>query len=286
MARKKDKKVKGIKVDFTGVTSRTLVPEGDYVAKPIAAEKTKAQSSGKPTIAWEFEICKGKMSGQKLFYNTSLQPQALFNLRGLLDAMGVDVPDGSMTLDLAAILDEAPEVGVSVFHDTYDGSKRSKMDDVFPADSVEDGDDDGDDDSDDDSDDDDDDSGNEIDAEAVEEMDAEELAELVEENGLEVDLDSIKSLKKKRKAVIEAIASGDDDDGDDDDDDDDDDGDDDSDDEETEYSKSDIEDMDEEELDELAEAEEIELKKKDKKKVKDYRKNLIKALKKKGVTIS
>jgi hypothetical protein len=284
MARKKDKKAKGIKVDFTGVTSRTLVPEGDYVAKPIAAEKTKAQSSGKPTIAWEFEICKGKMSGQKLFYNTSLQPQALFNLRGLLDAMGVDVPDGSMTIDLASILEEAPEVGVSVFHDTYDGSKRSKMDDVFPADSVEEGDDDGDDDSDDDSDDDDD-SGNEIDAEAVEEMDAEELAELVEENDLEVDLDSIKSLKKKRKAVIEAIASGDDDDDDGDDDSDDDDSDDD-DEEETEYAKSDIEDMDEEELDELAEAEEIELKKKDKKKVKDYRKNLIKALKKKGVTIS
>jgi len=278
-SKKKGPKAGAVKINFQGVTSSVLIPEDDYLAKPVQAEQKKSKQK-QPTIEWQYEITDGKFKGQKLYHNTSLQPQALWNLRGVLEAMGMDVPDGKMDVDLDAILAEAPEVGVNVYQEVFDGKKKSKIGDIFPADDM------GESDSDPDSDDGDDDGddGTEIDLDSIDDMDKDELQELVDEHDIEVDLKDFKSIAKKRKAVKEAIEA----DSDSDDDDDDDDGDDgdDGDDDGNEYEKDDINDMDAEELDELCSVEEITIKKGDKKKVKDYRKSVIKALKKAGITVS
>jgi len=85
------KKAKGrkISIDMTGVEAGgVLVPEGDYAVKASEVEKETSDNSGADYLRRELEITKGKYKGKKLFTNTSLQPKALWNLKGLLEAAG------------------------------------------------------------------------------------------------------------------------------------------------------------------------------------------------------
>ena len=118
-----------ITLDMTGVESSSLIPEGDYTIQVAKVEKTVAESSGKPTLKWEFQITDEGKSG-KLYYNTSLQPQALFNLKNLLLCLGVPVPNGKLELDLDDLIDR--ECGATVSHEVYDGKKKSRISDIFP----------------------------------------------------------------------------------------------------------------------------------------------------------
>jgi hypothetical protein len=68
--------------------------------------------------------------GKKLWYNTSLQPQALFNLRGVLEAIGYEIPDSVMDLDLDEL--EGTRLGVSVEHRDYKGKAKADIVAVFP----------------------------------------------------------------------------------------------------------------------------------------------------------
>jgi Protein of unknown function (DUF669). len=198
MARKskETKKSRKISVDMSGVESSKKVAEGDYRLKVTGVEKEKAESSGKDKLSWEFEITAGKSKGATLYYTTSLQPQALWNLKGLLENLGVEVPDSAMDLDLDDLVDR--EVGGTVEHEVYEGKKRSRLVDFMPIDDV-DGEEGGDEDE----------GGSENnelpDADAINEMDEDELQAVIDEHELEVDLDDHKKLKAKRKAVIEAI---------------------------------------------------------------------------------
>jgi|WetSurMetagenome_2_1015567.scaffolds.fasta_scaffold18445_5 hypothetical protein len=130
MARKP--KSSGLSIDFSGVEARVLVPEGDYKVKPT--EVTKEDGNEFPYLAWTFEITDGKFAEKNLYTNTSLAPKALWNLRSLLEAMGIEVPDGVMELDLKGIISEAGEFFVTVEHEKYEGKPRPRIVDYFPAD--------------------------------------------------------------------------------------------------------------------------------------------------------
>ncbi|MGE0366911.1 MAG: DUF669 domain-containing protein [Phycisphaerales bacterium] len=122
-----------ITVNFKGVEGkRPLLPEGDYIAKPIEIDRQDGQKD--EYLSWTFEVTRGKSKGAKLWYNTSLAPQALWNLRGLLEAMGVEVPEDDLDIDLEEIVSEGAEVLLVVEHDTYEGKKQAKVVDFGPAD--------------------------------------------------------------------------------------------------------------------------------------------------------
>lgn len=129
----KRNKSNAIEIDMTGVeaggTSR--VEDGDYTLEVQQAEK-KNSSSGNPMIAWEFTVAKGEYEGAKIYHNTSLLPQALFNLKNLLLAMGVSVPNGKMKLDLDSYVGNL--VGAEIMNEEYDGKKRPKVVDFYPTD--------------------------------------------------------------------------------------------------------------------------------------------------------
>jgi len=293
MAKKKKGKGKKsksavLKLNFKGIETASLVPEASYPITPVEIEKDESQE-GNDYLAWEFIITEGKFKGQKLYHNTSLLPQALWNLKGTLEAFGIEVPDGVMNLDLGAICDPENVAGCEVYHDTFDGKKRAKIGDIFPVEALDDDeesdDDDEDDEDEDDSEDDDSEDDDEVTKEDIEGMSADELAEFVEENEVDVKLKKIKSLKKKRAAVIEALfedEEDDDDDEEDDDDDEDESEDDDSeDDDEDNPSKEDLNIMTKDELAEIIEEYELTgVKKKDP--VGKLRKSVIKAMKKAG----
>lgn len=187
-----------LSINFEGVQSDRRTPEGTFVGYPTEITQEKGEDSGKPYLHWIFEVTKGSNKGSQLHYNTSLQPKALWNLRGLLETMGQEVPDGEMDLDLKGLCDEDNEVGLVVEHETFEGRRRARIVDFIPADEVE-----AEGDADVAKDD-------KPDQDAVMEMDEEELEACIKEHDLDVDLDDFKKLKAKRAAVWEALEAADD----------------------------------------------------------------------------
>lgn len=125
MARKPASKKVSISVDFEGVESGVVVPEDDYSVRVSEIEQKISDNSGEPYLAFIFEINDGPHSGKRLWHNCSLQPQALFNLRGVLEALGLEVPSGKMDLDIDDLI--GLECGVAVQHETYNGKKKARI---------------------------------------------------------------------------------------------------------------------------------------------------------------
>src|SRR5690606_720182 len=88
--------------------------------------------SEKPYLAWKFRTVDGS---HRLYHNTSLQPQALFNLKQVLVALGVEVPSSVMKLNLDKLIGR--ECYVEVEHELYEGRKRARITDIQSNGAVE-----------------------------------------------------------------------------------------------------------------------------------------------------
>jgi hypothetical protein len=211
MARRK--KSSSVKVNFKGVESRQTPPEGDYAVKVL--ELTTGQSAAKnDQIEGVFEISRGQYKGVKLYMYFPLQENSLWKLHAFLTALGEEVPEDEMDIDLSDLVDKEL-VGV-ITHETYNGRKRAKMTDFDSIDNYEGADDEK--------------AGKKggkgkkgkskdepekISRSDVEDMDEDELEALVDEHDLtdddgdDLDLDDFKKLPKKVEAVIEALERAD-----------------------------------------------------------------------------
>lgn len=123
---------KGIAVDFTGVESGggAAIPEDDYLFE-VEEVTQEVSSSDNPYLKFVFKVDEGTYKGRKVYHNCSLQPQALFNLRGVLEALGFEVPEGVMELDPADLIGE--KCGGAVAHEKYEGKDRARIVEFFPA---------------------------------------------------------------------------------------------------------------------------------------------------------
>lgn len=135
MPRKTKGKKKGgrvISVDFKGAGKggRRKVPDGDYLCIVSEIEEEVGQTSGQPYLNWTFEVKEPeRYAGAKLWHNTSLQPQTLFNLRNVLEAMGVEVPDSIVNLNLDDYM--GLELGIGVENELYQGEKKPRPIEFF-----------------------------------------------------------------------------------------------------------------------------------------------------------
>lgn len=231
-----------VNLNMKDVSVGGVIPEGEYIVTVDEVSVEESQQ-GNQYLKWVFKVIDGPQKNSKIYHNTSLLPQSLFNLKNLLIALGVPVPDKAFQLNLDEC--EGCNCGVTVTHETYDGKKRSRVTDVFPLDASDvEGEDDG----------------EEVD---LEEMSLEELIEFADEN----DIKLTAKQKKRKSAALAAIqdALGDDEEEDEEADDEEaDDEDTESDDEEEEEEPA-LEDMDLEALIEFAEENEIKLTAKQKK---------------------
>lgn len=235
-----------VNLNMKDVSVGGVIPEGEYIVTVDEVSVEESQQ-GNQYLKWVFKVIDGPQKNSKIYHNTSLLPQSLFNLKNLLIALGVPVPDKAFQLNLDEC--EGCNCGVTVTHETYDGKKRSRVTDVFPLDAsdVEDADED---------------DGEEVD---LEEMSLEELIEFADKN----DIKLTAKQKKRKSAALAAIqdALGDDEEEDEEVDDEE------ADDEDTESEEESdedeeelaIEDMDLEALIEFAEENEIKLTAKQKK---------------------
>lgn len=169
-----------INLNMKDVSVGGVIPEGEY-AVTVDEVSVEESQQGNQYLKWVFKVLDGKQKGSKIYHNTSLLPQSLFNLKNLLIALGVPVPDKAFQLNLDEC--EGCNCGVTITHETYDGKKRSRVTDVFPldADTVED-----------------DDDSEDVD---LEEMSLEELIDFAEEN----DIKLTAKQKKRKSAALEAI---------------------------------------------------------------------------------
>lgn len=178
-----------VNLNMKDVSVGGVIPEGEYIVTVDEVSVEESQQ-GNQYLKWVFKVIDGPQKNSKIYHNTSLLPQSLFNLKNLLIALGVPVPDKAFQLNLDEC--EGCNCGVTVTHETYDGKKRSRVTDVFPLDAsdVEDTEDDG----------------EEVD---LEEMSLEELIEFADEN----DIKLTAKQKKRKSAALAAIqdALGDDD---------------------------------------------------------------------------
>ena len=173
MAKKTNKK--GIKLNFDGVeTGYKAVPEGTYEVRVKEIEAGTSQANA-PKLDFKFEIISGKNKGSLLFYTCSLQPQALFKLKVVLEALGYEIPEGNFNLDIDELIDL--ECSVEVAHETYEGKKRARIVEFITSDE-----DDSEDEDDDDSEDEDDDDSEEDEDEEDDEDEDEEDDEDEEED--------------------------------------------------------------------------------------------------------
>lgn len=133
MARKS--KAKGsVKVNFKGVESRRTPPEGDY--KCAVLEATSGTSAAKnDQIEFVAEISAGEYKGQKLYLYCPLQENSLWKLHAFLTALGQDVPEDDMDIDLSELVGEE-FMGV-ITHETYNGRKRAKLTDFDSIDNYD-----------------------------------------------------------------------------------------------------------------------------------------------------
>ena len=114
-----------VNVDLSGVeASRKAIPEGTY--EVVVNEATQKNSrDGNPMIAFEFEVAEGAHKGAKLYENCSLQPQALFKLKSVLLALGMNIPNKAFDLNLRDLVGLTCEVEVG--HEVYEGKKRARI---------------------------------------------------------------------------------------------------------------------------------------------------------------
>lgn len=114
-----------VNVDLSGVeASRKAIPEGTY-GVVVNEAKTANSREGNPMIAFEFEVTEGAHKGAKLYENCSLQPQALFKLKSVLLALGMDIPNKAFDLNLRDLVGLTCEVEVG--HEVYEGKKRARI---------------------------------------------------------------------------------------------------------------------------------------------------------------
>lgn len=139
MARRKKAAGKGsVKVNFKDIETRVRVgKEGDYPLRCIEAVAGKS-GAGNDQIEFTFEVSDGEFEGAKAWFYCTLDEKSLWKLHALLTAMGMDVPEDEMDIDLSELVD-LEVVGVFT-PDTYNGKRSFKMTDFCSMDEYEGGD--------------------------------------------------------------------------------------------------------------------------------------------------
>lgn len=127
-------------VNLKGVTKRrrrARIAEGQYLVKLVRAQAGTTKDTNNPMVTWLFEIVEdAKYNGTHLYYNTVLTDESLWSFRGVLEALGVKAKDSTMKIPLGRLKDRTCGVEV-VDGEPYNNRISSEINDLFPADQLE-----------------------------------------------------------------------------------------------------------------------------------------------------
>ena len=115
----------GIAVDFSGVESGgRAIPDDDYLLEVVSCEEKEGRESGALYLSWKYKVAEGTYKGATVYDNTSLSPQALWRLKRLLEAMGIQA-DGKMSLDINSF--KGKKVLAQIANETYNGKEKPRV---------------------------------------------------------------------------------------------------------------------------------------------------------------
>jgi hypothetical protein len=130
------------KADFSDVKdggnfSPRHVPEGDYRMKIIAVEDGESNAGNEQTVFTLIRLDDAKRARPATYpYYCGWETKQLWKIRKLFIAAGMPVPKRLVLVDPNKLLNKV--VGAVLVDDEYDGRMRSKIDDVFPKEDVQD----------------------------------------------------------------------------------------------------------------------------------------------------
>jgi hypothetical protein len=156
------------------------IEPGDYAMKCVGASQKEAQSSGKPMIVFFFMGIEGKARGKQFKFYCSLKQEALWKLRMTLTTLGLPTPNDPSELDPDDVVDI--EVVGTVEDNLYEGNTYSRLIAIAVSDSIK--------------------EPPKLGESEVREMSADELDDVVEKYGFDIDLSDHKTASKKAAAVL------------------------------------------------------------------------------------
>ena len=106
------------------VEGRSVIPEGEHLF--TVEELTLEEGEKGDYLKWKLSCDKGV-----LYHNTSLAPQALWNVKGLFEAMGIDPPDDDEEMEIEEFIGKAFMGNVE--HEAYNGRMQSRLVDYWPT---------------------------------------------------------------------------------------------------------------------------------------------------------
>jgi hypothetical protein len=116
-----------MRVDFTNVKSNfDPLPEGNYSCTVFSIEEKKSQA-GNPYLNFQLKIQGGDFDGRRAFYIASLLPQSLWNLKQVLQALGMSEEElkGNFDLDTSDLLGR--ECDITIEWEMYQGENRDRV---------------------------------------------------------------------------------------------------------------------------------------------------------------
>lgn len=130
-------------INFKGVSGsarRIHVPEGDYLIRGKSVEATESKKTKNPMWVIRWEFVNGPKQGAEIIDRVVLVQQSLFRLRNLLEACGIRVPEGKLTVDPNKIIKmtQRKPIGAQIVDDdAYEGHIPSTVKRYIPADEVQ-----------------------------------------------------------------------------------------------------------------------------------------------------
>lgn len=132
---KSRKAVTSMEVDFTGIESGgRSISNGWAHGRVKKAEWTTAKESGNAMVKvqWETKRSKEKATVYDNLVNTE---NALWRFKQMLEAVGIEVPDGAMDVDVTELVDL--ECDLLIENEDYEGKDQPRVVDYRPAGAAE-----------------------------------------------------------------------------------------------------------------------------------------------------
>lgn len=122
-------------ISFADVERRDMevIPAGKYPCKVTSLEyNPESARSGEPTLNWVWTVQGGDADGRKLFLNTSLQKQSLWNAMRILMALGYteeEVKSKDWDFEDPAVIEDiiGRDAVLSVRHRVFEGTKQPRI---------------------------------------------------------------------------------------------------------------------------------------------------------------
>lgn len=124
-----------VHLNMSGVSlSFDPLEPGTYDARVKECSVGESKASGQPVVKWQFEVDEPPYEGRVLFFNTSLQAQAIWKFAQTMQALGFEeeelTGEGGFEFEPDDTIDL--ECRVVVTQDSYRGEITNRVDRVLP----------------------------------------------------------------------------------------------------------------------------------------------------------